>query len=914
MSRPAGGGTSNGSGRESAPTSPVLSSETASTADSGSGGLEHQQARIDEHVHELARRLTSTQSQGGGRGSLFPLPANGPLDPSSADFDARKWTRAFYNLRRDALEGNPPKTTGVAFANLSAYGFGTGADFQKSVGNVALEAGALAKKLLLRRRPPRVEILHGLEGVVRSGQMVAVLGPPGSGCSTFLKTVAGDTHGFHVGPDSTINYQGIHPGQMRSAFRGEAVYTAEVDHHFPHLTVGDTLYFAARARCPRTIPPGVSRREYVEHLRDVTMNLFGIAHTRHTRVGDDFVRGVSGGERKRVTIAEAALSYSPLQCWDNSTRGLDSANAIEFCRTLRTQADVMGCTSFVAIYQAPQDAYDLFDKVLLLYQGRQIYFGPASEAKAFFEHLGFDCPEQQTTADFLTSMTSPSERVVRPGWEARTPRTPDDFARAWRESRQRARLMDELDHYLDAHPFHGDDYDRFSRTRRMDQSGLQRHKSPYTLRYTEQLALTLWRSFVMLRTDPSLTVTMLITNLFEALMISSIFYNLPETTASLDRRGLLIFFTMMINAFGSMLEIMTLYAKRNIVEKHARYALYHPSAEALASMIADLPYKVVNAIIINTILYFMGNLRREPGPYFFFLLVSFTTALCMSMLFRLIGSTTKSIAQALAPASIILLGLALYTGYIIPPQYMRGWISWARWVDPLFYSLEAAMLNDLVGRDFPCSSFIPSGPDYESVAPAERACSVQGSVPGRDTVSGEAYLAATFGYGASHRWRNFGILVAFLLAYMGLHLLATEYIAGERSKGEVLVFSRKAMAGRRRRKQLEGASGDEESGGGDGKARPAQQDAIQTEEKVADVERQRSIFHWRNVCYDIKIKGEPRRILDHVDGWVRPGTLTALMGASGAGKTTLLDVLASRVTTGVVTGDMLVDGTLAEIG
>jgi len=68
---------------------------------------------------------------------------------------------------------------------------------------------------------------------------------------------------------------------------------------------------------------------------------------------------VSGGERKRVTIAEAALSYSPLQCWDNSTRGLDSANAIEFCKTLRTQADVMGTTSFVAIYQAPQAAYDV---------------------------------------------------------------------------------------------------------------------------------------------------------------------------------------------------------------------------------------------------------------------------------------------------------------------------------------------------------------------------------------------------------------------------------------------------------------------------------------------------------------------------------------------------------------------------
>lgn len=125
---------------------------------------------------------------------------------------------------------------------------------------------------------------------------------PGSGCSTFLKTIAGVTHGFHVSKEATLNYQGIQPKDMRSAFRGEAIYTAEVDQHFPQLTVDGTLYFAARARCPRNLPDGVSRKEYAEHLRDVTMAMFGISHTKNTRVGDNFLRGVSGGERKRVRV------------------------------------------------------------------------------------------------------------------------------------------------------------------------------------------------------------------------------------------------------------------------------------------------------------------------------------------------------------------------------------------------------------------------------------------------------------------------------------------------------------------------------------------------------------------------------------------------------------------------------------
>jgi ABC-type multidrug transport system ATPase subunit len=94
-------------------------------------------------------------------------------------------------------------------------------------------------------------------------------------------------------------------------------------------------------------------------MRDVIMAVFGLSHTINTKVGNDFIRGVSGGERKRVSIAEVALSGAPLQCWDNSTRGLDSATALEFVKTLRMNTDLMGSTCALAIYQAPQAAYDV---------------------------------------------------------------------------------------------------------------------------------------------------------------------------------------------------------------------------------------------------------------------------------------------------------------------------------------------------------------------------------------------------------------------------------------------------------------------------------------------------------------------------------------------------------------------------
>ena len=134
---------------------------------------------------------------------------------------------------------------------------------------------------------------------------------------------------------------------------------------------------------------------------------------------------------------------------------------------------------------------------------------------------------------------------------------------------------------------------------------------------------------------------------------------------------------------AKFLQILALYAQRPIVEKHGRYALYHPSAEGVASMLTDVPYKILNAITFNVPLYFLTNLRREADAFFFFLLISFTITLVMSMLFRTVGSITRSLAQAMAPTSVVILALVMYTGFVIPTPYMLGWIRWIRHVNPI---------------------------------------------------------------------------------------------------------------------------------------------------------------------------------------------------------------------------------------
>ncbi|KAF2225760.1 ABC drug exporter AbcA [Elsinoe ampelina] len=851
----------------------------------------------EQEVKKLARHYTQN-SYSDIQGNPFQAEEGSVIDPKSDNFRARAWVRAMLNMAETDGNKHMPRQAGISFRNLSAHGYGTATDYQKSVGNIPLQMVGLARKLA-GAKDRRIDILRNLDGLVHAGEMLVVLGPPGSGCSTFLKTITGETHGFKVDDDSHINYQGISYEQMHKYFRGEAIYTAEQDVHFPSLTVGDTLYFAARARAPRNLPNGISKHMYAEHMRDVLMATFGIKHTINTKVGNDYVRGVSGGERKRVTIAEAALSGSPIQAWDNSTRGLDSANAIEFCKILRICTELLNMTAAVAIYQSPQAAYDTFDKVLVLYEGRQIYFGRAKEARAYFERLGFLCPDRQTDADFLTSMTSAAERRVQPGWEDRVPRTPDEFAQAWKESADRKALMQEIEQYEKDHPIGGEDYEKFAVSRRNMQAKKQRLKSPYTLSYNQQIKLCLWRGFKRLKADPSITLSQLGGNFINVLVISSVFYNLNYTTESFFSRGALLFFAVLMNAFGSALEILTLYAQRPIVEKHQRYALYHPSAEAFASMLTDMPYKILNAIIFNLTIYFMTNLRREPGAFFFFFLFSFVLTLVMSMLFRFIASVSRSLVQALTPTAVLILAIVIYTGFAIPTPYMLGWSRWINYLDPVAYGFESLMVNEFSGQNYTCSTFVPQGPGYTNLA--NQVCSAVGAVAGEDFVNGDVYIGSSYRYYRANKWRNLGILFVFMIGIGFLYLVAAELVSAKKSKGEVLVFPRGHTPSRLKEKNIT----DPEA---------ATTGRIENEKGMNDTElsnviqKQTAIFQWKNVVYDIKIKGEPRRILDHVDGWVKPGTLTALMGVSGAGKTTLLDVLATRVTMGVIHGEMLVDG------
>ncbi|KFA77102.1 hypothetical protein S40288_09502 [Stachybotrys chartarum IBT 40288] len=835
--------------------------------------------RLVTIISRIRSGLESGAEERGEREDASRRPTDPALDPTSGSFDLYKYLEHIVGLLR--REGITLAQVGVAFRDLTVSGTGDALELQHTVADWIQAPTRLGEYFSFRKKEHKI-ILHSFDGIVKSGELLIVLGRPGSGCSTLLKTMTGQLHGLTMDKKAVVHYNGIPQHQMMKEFKGEAIYNQEVDKHFPHLTVGQTLEFAAACRTPSRRVQGISRKQHIKHVTRVVMAICGLSHTYNTKVGNDFIRGVSGGERKRVSISETMLAGAPIAAWDNT------------------------------IYQASQAIYDLFDRAVVLYEGREIFFGPATTAKNYFERMGWECPPRQTTGDFLTSVTNSAERKARSGMEDKVPRKPEEFQVYWRKSAEYQALRSEIEIHQQEFPLdsHGQTAARLQEKKTERQARHMRPKSPFTISVAMQIKLNTKRAYQRIWGDFAATSTQAVIHIVLALILGSAFYNTPNTTDGFFAKGSVLFMAILLSALTAIAEINGLYAQRPIVEKHFSYAFYYPVTEAVAGIVSDIPIKLLTTSLFSIILYFMSGLHRTPGQFFFFFLITYISTFIMSSIFRTVAAMTKTISQAMAIAGLIVLALVIYTGFVIRVPQMHPWFSWIRWIDPIYYTFEILIANEFHGRRFLCDSIVPP---YQPPVGNSWICTTVGSVAGESTLSGDAFIETYYEYYWSHVWRNFGILIGFLIFSIALYSVAVEFNSSTGSAAEVLVFPRGRVPN-----HLQNGGGARQPvtedmtkivGGGGGSPGHGTQ---KEEDKVKAMETQMDIFTWRDVVYDVPVKGGTRRLLNNVSGWVKPGTLTALMGVSGAGKTTLLDALAQRTTTGVLTGDMFINGKLLD--
>ncbi|KAI1855207.1 hypothetical protein JX265_006651 [Neoarthrinium moseri] len=833
-------------------------------------------------------------------------------DSATSQYDektAESWAlkpRVEAVRQRDQESGFTPRELGITWKNLTVKAISADAAIHESVASQFNIPKLIQES---RHKPPLKTILDDSHGCVKPGEMLLVLGRPGSGCTTLLSLLANRRHGY-----SSVSGD-VHYGSMDAKqaehYCGQIVMNTEEELFYPTLTVGQTMDFATRLKIPYQLPQGVTSNEALRtETRDFLLQSMGIEHTRDTKVGNEFMRGVSGGERKRVSIIETLATRGSIYCWDNSTRGLDASSALDYAKAIRAMTDVLGLASIVTLYQAGNGIYNLFDKVLVLDAGKEVYYGPMKEARPFMENLGFVCQHGANVADYLTGVTVPTERHIRSGCEGTFPRNAEALKAEYEKSSIFAKATLEYDYPTT---------EEAKEKTKLFQHGVsgEKHKqlpahSPLTVSFPTQVKACVIRQYQIIWGDKATFFIKQISVFAQALIAGSLFYNAPDNSSGLFSKSGALFFSLMYNSLLSMSEVISSFQGRPVLLKHKHFAYFHPAAFCISEIASDIPLILFQISIFGIVLYFMVGLTMTAGAFFTYWIILIATTVCMAAMFRCIGAAFKNFDGASKVSGLIITIAIMYTGYMIQKPQMHPWFVWFFWIDPLAYAFDALLSNEFHGKVIDCvgTNIVPSGSGYND--PLHMSCAgVGGAIQGETSVNGDAYLAS-LSYSHDHMWRNFGIVWAWWALFVAITIFYTcRWRSASEAGPSLLIPREKAHVARALKPDVEAQAVDEKVGTTGGDYRSGDETAVPTPDSDSADEqliRNTSIFTWKNLTYTVKTPTGDRVLLDNVQGWVKPGMLGALMGSSGAGKTTLLDVLAQRKTEGTIRGSVMVDG------
>ena len=582
--------------------------------------------------------------------------------------------------------------------------------------------------------------------------------------------------------------------------------------------------------------------------------------------------------------------------WDNSTRGLDASTAVDYARSLRTLTNIYKTTTFVSLYQASENIYKCFDKVLVIDSGRQVYFGPAEEARAYFEGLGFREKPRQTTPDYLTGCTDPFEREYKDGRSASdVPSTPEALAEAFNKSESASRLATEMTEYHARMDEEKHVYDDFQ-TAVKESKRHAPQKSVYSIPFHLQVWALAKRQFLLKWQDKFSLVVSWATSLIIAIIIGTVWLDIPETSAGAFTRGGVLFISLLFNAFQAFSELASTMLGRPIINKHRAFTFHRPSALWIAQIGVDLLFSAAQILVFSIIVYFMTGLARDAGAFFTFFLIITTGYLAMTLFFRTVGCLCPDFDVAIRLAATIITLFVLTSGYLIQWQSEQVWLRWIFYINALGLGFAALMMNEFSRVDLTCAdaSIIPSGAGYDDIN--SQVCTLAGSTAGSNLVSGADYVKAAFSWNTGDLWLYWGISVVLIVAFLLANAFLGEFVKWGAGGRTVTFFVKED-------KELQELNGKLRE------KRERRNNKTEGADDSSDLNiTSKAVLTWEDLTYDVPVPSGELRLLKHIYGYVKPGQLTALMGASGAGKTTLLDVLANRKNIGVIGGDKLVDG------
>ncbi|XP_020221349.1 ABC transporter G family member 11 [Cajanus cajan] len=531
-------------------------------------------------------------------------------------------------------------------------------------------------------------VLEGLTGYAEPGTFTALMGPSGSGKSTLL-----DALSSRLAANAFLSGTILLNGRKAKLSFGTAAYVTQDDNLIGTLTVRETISYSARLRLPDKMP-----REDKRALVESTIVAMGLQDCADTVIGNWHLRGISGGEKRRVSIALEILMRPRLLFLDEPTSGLDSASAFFVTQTLRALARD-GRTVIASIHQPSSEVFELFDQLYLLSSGKTVYFGQASEAYEFFAQAGFPCPALRNPSDhFLRCINSDFDKVkatLKGSMKLRFEGSDDPLDRITTAEAIRT-LID----------FYRTSQHSYAARQKVDDiskvKGTVLEAGGSEASFLMQSYTLTKRSFMNMSRDFGYYWLRLVIYIVVTICIGTIYLNVGTGYNSILARGSCASFVfgfvtfMSIGGFPSFVEDMKVF-QRERLNGH-----YGVTAFVISNTLSATPFLILITFLSGTICYFMVRLHPGFWHYLFFVLCLYASVTVVESLMMAIASIVPNFLMGIIIGAGIQGIFMLVSGYFRLPhdipkpvwRYPMSYISFH------FWALQGQYQNDLRGLIF----------------------------------------------------------------------------------------------------------------------------------------------------------------------------------------------------------------------
>eukprot|EP00599_Poterioochromonas_sp_BG-1_P010651 CAMPEP_0173145792 /NCGR_PEP_ID=MMETSP1105-20130129/8100_1 /TAXON_ID=2985 /ORGANISM="Ochromonas sp., Strain BG-1" /LENGTH=662 /DNA_ID=CAMNT_0014059853 /DNA_START=81 /DNA_END=2070 /DNA_ORIENTATION=- len=519
-------------------------------------------------------------------------------------------------------------------------------------------------------------VLNNLTGRAESGQLLAILGPTGCGKTSLMNVLSarfpgGGSSVFRLSGSITVN------GKTRDEekFRKISAYVLQDDNMYAFLTVFETLMLSAHFFLPEDLSDADKTK-----IVDTTIAELGLVKARDTIIGNEKVRGVSGGERKRASIGVQLLTDPAVLFLDEPTSGLDAFQSQAVMESLKNLADTCDHSDS----STSSSIYEMFDKLLILSEGRTMYTGGATEAVDYFGSLGYTCPDAFNPADYFLDLLSPDNRSKDS--EEETSNRINFLGQKWLEYSVSSKHSELNKDVLDE-----------------DFRSVQLIGSANTWKKTiRNTSLLFWRSFVQQARDIPTTMGKIIPCIFFSLLIGGIYSNIGNSQNSIMNRKGVLYFLLINQSFISVTAVIASFPlEKQIVGRERSGRAYSTLSYCMAKVLVELPINIFPILVYCCVLAPLVGLN--PHTFGYFILICMLNSCVIIALGMVVSALAPNVDAANALSAPFLIIGILFGGFYIKIDSLPIILNWIPYISAFRWSFQALCINEFKGQSFSCN-------------------------------------------------------------------------------------------------------------------------------------------------------------------------------------------------------------------